>query len=135
MPQYPVPQFIESEGKIVAFLTYRQFFELVAAGGLCFAMFFFLPFLYFVFGTLITLTVFGIIAFYKVDNMSVIKILTNLAGYTVASKNYTWKKKEASYPLKVREHYQIKSLPQAPEAKMQHASKLKEVQKMVDTKQ
>ncbi|MCX6719524.1 MAG: PrgI family protein, partial [Candidatus Staskawiczbacteria bacterium] len=43
MEQYPIPQFIEQEGKIAFFISFRQFFYLVGAGGACFILYFILP--------------------------------------------------------------------------------------------
>ncbi len=133
MPQYPVPQFIESEGKIISFLTYKQFFILVAGGAICFAFFFFTPFIVFLFGSFLTATIFGLVAFYKINNMSIVTVVLNAFGFLMGSKNYTWKKNEATYPLKMRPRPEVKVLPEAP--KMQaHASKLREIQQKVETR-
>ena len=43
MEQYPVPQFIEQEGKIAFFLSFRQFFYLAGAGAICFILYYTLP--------------------------------------------------------------------------------------------
>ncbi|MCX6722854.1 MAG: hypothetical protein NT094_02165 [Candidatus Staskawiczbacteria bacterium] len=43
MDKYPIPQFIEAEGKIAFFISFRQFFYLCGAGLACFFLYFFLP--------------------------------------------------------------------------------------------
>ena len=40
MEQYPIPQFIEQEGKIAFFISFRQFFYIVGAGAICFILYF-----------------------------------------------------------------------------------------------
>ena len=43
MEQYPIPQFIEQEGKIAFFLSFKQFFYLVGAGVVIFMLYYILP--------------------------------------------------------------------------------------------
>jgi len=91
--QYPIPQFIESEGKIISFLSFRQFFLLVGGGAICALFFTILPFYFFVIGSLLVMALTGSIAFVKIDNISVLTIFMNFIGFTIASKNYMWIKK------------------------------------------
>ena len=92
MPQYPIPQFIEEEGKIIFFLTFRQFFILVGAGAICFGLLFILPMIIAIIASMFVLGIFGIIAFLKIDGMSVVKVLLNMMGFYTKTKVYTWKK-------------------------------------------
>lgn len=94
MPQYPVPQFIEEEGKIIFFLTFRQFFLLVGGGVICFLMFTFLPFWVFVVGSIFVVFIVVIIAFVKINGISVVRILLNYLGFLTQDKDYVWKKKD-----------------------------------------
>jgi hypothetical protein len=71
MAQYPIPQFIEEEGKIVFFLTFRQFFLLVGGGLACLGLYFFLPFTFFVMGSIVIGGLAMAIAFVKINNMSI----------------------------------------------------------------
>ena len=99
MPQYPIPQFIEEEGKIVFFLTYTQFFLLVGGGALCFVLHLILPFWIFaILGIFIMLLVLAI-AFIKIGNESIIKVVLHFIGFSVATKNYIWEKKELNFPV------------------------------------
>jgi len=135
MPQYPVPQFIESEGKITALLTYRQFFIMVGAGAICFALFFFTPFMVFLIGSFFSLSIFAIIAFYKVNNMSIITVILQAIGFFIGKKSYTWSKKEATYPMDVTQKPEAKEAPKTPPMHVQaRPSKLKNIQTLVDTK-
>lgn len=95
--QYSTPQFIEEEGRIVFFLTFRQFFWLVGGGAACFLFYYTLPFWLFVVLSAIVGLVVAAIAFLKIDNESVVKIFLHFIGFSFAKKNYLWGKKELSY--------------------------------------
>jgi len=135
MPQYPIPQFIESEGKMIYFLTFRQFFILVGGGALCILLYYILPFFLFaILGVIIALLVAGI-AFVKIDNASLVTIFLNFISFSMGTKSYTWKKKEVAYPFKAKPpaEPEIKDVKPLPPMHMQK-SKLKAVQQMVETK-
>ena len=137
MSQYPVPQFIEEEGKIIFFLTFRQFFYLVGGGGASVILYFILPFwLFVVFSIMIALFVLAM-AFLKINNESVLKILFNFIMFSTGTKNYTWNKKELPYPFKIKKQPEIKNIPDAPPgapiASIQK-SQLNEIKKLIETK-
>ena len=114
MEQYPIPQFIEAEGKIAFFLTFRQFFYLMGAGGICFVLYYILPtFLFFIVGTLVCVAT-VVIAFGVVNGTPILNLLLNALGFSVGGKNYTWQKKESLYPFKPIQRTQIKKIEQAP---------------------
>lgn len=92
MPEYSVPQFIEDEAKIIFFLTFRQFFIIVGGGVLCFVSYLILPTSIFFMAALLIIALVGIIAFVKIDGDSVVKIAMHFIGFSMGSKNYTWKK-------------------------------------------
>ncbi len=110
MAQYPIPQFIESEGKIVSFLTFRQFFILIGGGAVCFVLYYLLPFFLFVILAVLIGLLVAATAFLKVDNVSVVTILFNFLTFSTKSKSYMWQKKELTYPSKVRKEYEIKNI-------------------------
>jgi hypothetical protein len=103
LAQYPIPQFIEAEGKIISFLTFRQFFILVGAGAICFLLYYTLPFFLFATLSIIIGLLAAAIAFLKIDNVSVVKIFLNFVKFLMESKNYIWKKKEIPYPFKAKQ--------------------------------
>lgn len=100
MAQYPIPQFTEAEGKIIFFLTFKQFFLLVGGGAFCALFYYTLPFFVFVIGSLVVVIIVGAIGFLKVDDVPVAKLMLNALGYFLKAKIYTWKKKESPYPFK-----------------------------------
>ncbi len=125
MAQYPIPQFIEAEGKIVSFLTFRQFFWLVGGGVICIGSYYLLPFwLFIILSALVALFV-ALVAFIKIDDMSVIALLLNYMMFSTKSKNYVWKKKQTEYPFKTKDT--ITAGPPKPED-----SKLQSVKGMVE---
>jgi len=104
MPQYPVPQFIESEGKIINFLTFRQFFILVGGGAFCLAFYYIFPFTLFMILSIFVAILVVLIGFVKIDNESVVTLAMQALLFSTRSKNYVWKKKEAAYPFRVRKN-------------------------------
>ncbi len=100
MAQYPIPQFIEQEGKIISFLTFRQFFILVGGGAVIAICFYIMPFAVFAGVAIGVIIVVSVIAFFKIDDQPVLKVLLNMFAFTTKSKTYVWKKKEQPYPFK-----------------------------------
>ena len=102
MAQYPIPQFIEAEGKIISFLTFRQFFWLVGGGGACLAFYYTLPFFLFVILSLLVAGFIALVAFVKIDTVPVTTIFLNFLTFSAKSKNYVWKKKKLEYPFETK---------------------------------
>ncbi len=102
MAQYSTPQFIESEGKMVSFLTFRQFFLLTFGGALIAIFFYTLPFYLFAVFSIIMGIVIGSIAFLKIDDLTIPAYISHALSFSFASKKYTWAKKETAYPFKIK---------------------------------
>ncbi len=114
MEPYPIPQFIEQEGKIAFFISFRQFFYLVGAGLVCFMLYFILPrFLFWVLGPAIFLVA-ALLAFVTMNGTPVINIILSSVGFLTGTKDYTWKKKESPYPFKPIKRTQIKKIDAGP---------------------
>jgi hypothetical protein len=131
MEQYPIPQFIEAEGKIAFFISFRQFFYLVGAGAICFALYFALPFSIFIVVSVLVVGIAGVLAFVQVNGSPVINILLNSIGFSMGGKNYTWKKKESPYPFRPIKRAQIKKIEQGPVLQAQ-ISQLKKIKTQVE---
>ncbi|MBM3206726.1 MAG: hypothetical protein FJZ43_03850 [Candidatus Staskawiczbacteria bacterium] len=119
MQQYPIPQFIEEEGKIVFFLTFKQFFLLIGGGAVCLILYYTLPFIFFVLTALPIVLLVGAVAFIKIENESVVSIFMHFIGFSMANKNYIWKKKELYHP---------------PNTELGKKSKVEEIKKTIETK-
>lgn len=114
MEQYPIPQFIEQEGKIAFFISFRQFFYLVGAGVVCFLLYFVLPkILFFMVAPVIFIAV-AILAFATINGVPIINTILGAIGFSMGGKNYVWKKKESPYPFKPIRRTQIKKIEQGP---------------------
>ena len=114
MEQYPIPQFIEVEGKIAFFISFRQFFYLVGAGVVCFFLYFILPtFLFFIVSTIIAIATI-VLAFVTVNGVPILNMILGAIGFSMGGKDYTWKKKESPYPFKPIKRTQIKRIEQGP---------------------
>jgi len=133
MERYPIPQFIEAEGKIAFFISFRQFFYLVGAGAACFLLYFLLPrFVFWIVSLLIAASAITL-AFGTVNGSPILNVLLGAIGFSLGGKNYTWKKKESPYPFKPIKRTQIKKIDQGPVLQAQ-ASQLKRTKTSIETK-
>ncbi len=114
MEQYPIPQFIEQEGKIAFFISFRQFFYLAGAGVICFMLYYILPFPFFIVVSLAVGVLAIILAFVQVNGVPIINIVLSSVGFATGAKNFTWKKKESPYPFKTIKRAEIKKIDQGP---------------------
>lgn len=89
--RFQVPQFTDVEDKIVGPLTFKQFIYLAGAGGAIVVLFTFLPRILAIFLALPIAAFGGLLAFYKVNNQSFIKVVESFVKYTLTSKLYLWK--------------------------------------------
>jgi len=133
MEQYPIPQFIEQEGKIAFFISFRQFFYIVGAGTICFLLYFVLPrLLFIIFSAIISISAIGL-AFITINGTPIINVLLNSLGFSMGSKNYVWKKKESPFPFKTIKRVQLKKIEEGPVLKTQE-SRLKKIHTEVELK-
>ena len=99
MAQYPIPQFIEAEGKIISFLTFRQFFIIVGGGAACAVLYYTVPFYPFLVSSFFIGAITAGIAFLKIDDQGIVTLIMNVLGFSLKSKNYVWKKKSSPYKM------------------------------------
>jgi len=133
MAQYPIPQFIESESKIIPFLTFRQFFILVGGAAACTLIYFSVSLVPFILCSVPIMALAAAIAFLKVNGTPITTFVMNALGFFTGAKTYTWDKKGANGQVKIQQNYEIKNTEDAPVTKFQ-SSKLKEIKKIVETK-
>ncbi len=97
--RFQVPQFIETETKLIGPLTLKQF--LFVAGGLSLIAleFIVLHGIVFLTAALVTGAFFGALAFVKVDGQPFINYLAYVLGYMLGSKRYTFKPKSDTSPI------------------------------------
>lgn len=133
MEQYPIPQFIEQEGKIAFFLSFRQFFYLIGAGIICFTLYYVLPFfLFIIFSTAVSGGAI-VLSFVTVNGVPIINMIFGAIGFSFGGKNYVWKKKESPYPFKPIKRARIKKIEEGPVLQAQ-SSQLRKLGTKVETK-
>lgn len=109
-----MPQFIEQEGKIAFFLSFRQFLYLVGGGLVCFFLFYLLPTTLFMPLAAIIMIASAGIAFVRINGVPLLSYLLSSIGFSLRGKNYVWKKVESPYPFKPIQRTQIKKIDQGP---------------------
>ncbi|MDP3729406.1 MAG: PrgI family protein [bacterium] len=88
---FQVPQFIETEDKIVGPLTIKQFLYVAAAGALSFILFFLLELWLWVLVTLILIAISLSLAFIKINGRSLITVAFSAFNYYWKPRFYLWK--------------------------------------------
>lgn len=133
MEKYPIPQFIEQEGKIAFFISFRQFFYLVGAGVLCFIIYFFLPKIIFWMIAPVIIIAAIVLGFVTVNGVPLLNVLLNSLGFATGSKSYVWQKKESPYPFKTIKRVSVRKIEEGPILKT-HQSRLKKINTQVELK-
>ncbi|MEK7664735.1 MAG: hypothetical protein AAB361_01180 [Patescibacteria group bacterium] len=114
MERYPIPQFIEQEGKIAVFISFRQFFYLLFAGAICFMLYWSVPrWLFFILAFFIFASAIGL-AFATYNGIPILNVLLGAFGFFTKGRSYTWKKKESPYPFKTIKRTEIKKIKEGP---------------------
>ncbi len=131
MNQYPIPQFIEQEGKIAFFISFRQFFYLVAAGIACFFLYWAIPRTIFYLVAPVLFIAAAVLAFATVNGTPIINMLLGAIGFSMRGKDYTWKKKESPYPFKHMSRTQIRKIEKSPVLRAQ-TSQLRKIKTDVE---
>ena len=102
--QFVVPQFIDVEDKIFGPITTRQFIILLVGAFILFIEYKILDFTLFVLLGVITLVVFGILAFFKINGMPVHYFLLNFTQSFKRPKVRIWQKDINEQELKLNLH-------------------------------
>jgi hypothetical protein len=131
--RFTLPQFIEHEAKIIGPLTFRQFIFIGAAGGICFILFFTVPFSIFLIACLILGGGAMALAFLKIGGRSLPTILGNFLKFSISPKIFIWRKVEA--PIKVFKKEKIKKEEAEEELplKIAERSQLKKIRTKIET--
>lgn len=92
--RFEVPQFIEVEDKIFGPLTWRQFLYVGGGIGMAVALFFTVPFIFFLIIGLPLAILAGALAFYPINNRPFSYFLESFLSYLTSPKLYLWRRKE-----------------------------------------
>ena len=90
--RFQVPQFIETETKIIGPLTWKQFIWVALGVGLLLILFRVLTGPLLIFISIIVIAIFGGLAFLRIEEMSLIEYLMKALGYALGPKKYLFKK-------------------------------------------
>mgnify|MGYP001562217255 FL=1 len=90
--KFQVPQFIETETKIVGPLTWKQFIWVALGVGLLLILFRFLTGPLLIFVSIIVIAVFGALAFLRIEEMTLIEYLMKALSFVLGPKKYLFKK-------------------------------------------
>jgi len=90
--QFQVPQFIETEDKVIGPLTLKQFLYLAAAGAVSFALFFLLKAILWIMITFILGSAAAALAFIKVQGRPLPSILLAALGFYWKPRTYLWQR-------------------------------------------
>jgi hypothetical protein len=96
--QFQVPQFIETEDKIVGPLTLKQFVYVAIGAGISFFLFFYFNLWLWAFSVVLINTATISLAFIKINGIPLPKIATAAIGYFWKPKFYLWKKTNIPAP-------------------------------------
>jgi len=88
--QFQVPQFIETEDKIIGPLTLRQFLYVVGAGGLSFILFFTVEMWLWILLSIFLMAISLSLAFVKIGGRSLIHIGLSAFGFYWRPQAYVW---------------------------------------------
>lgn len=91
MPKFQVPQFIETETKLIGPLTLRQFLFVAGGVSMTAVAYTLLSGVFFVVTAIVILSFFGALAFAKVDGQPMLNYLAYLLAYALGSKRYIYK--------------------------------------------
>lgn len=96
--QFQVPQFIETEDKIVGPLSLRQFMIVGAGGGVAAILYFMLQFWVWAILAFIVMSLAIGLAFVKVEGRPLIKVLTSAFNYYWHPQIYIWQPEHPAMP-------------------------------------
>ena len=132
--RFTLPQFIEHEAKIVGPLTFRQFIFIGMAGGICFILYFTIPFSIFLIACLILGGGAMALAFLKIGGRSLPTILGNFLKFSVSPKIFIWRKVEAPMKIFKKERVKKEEVEEELPLKIAEKSQLKKLRTQIEIK-
>lgn len=94
MTRFQVPQFIETETKVIGPFTLKQFLFVAGGGAMLGMEYVILSGVFFLVAALLTVTFFGALAFVRIDGQPFINYLAYLLAYFLGSKQYLFTPKQ-----------------------------------------
>ena len=132
--RFTVPKFIEHEAKIVGPLTFRQFIFIGMAGGICFILYFTVPFSIFLPAALVLGVGAITLAFLKIGGRTLPTILGNFLKFSVSPKMFIWRKIETPIKIFKKEKIKKEAVEEELPLKIAERSQLKKLRTQIETK-
>jgi hypothetical protein len=134
--QVRVPQFIEHDPKLLGPFTLSQTIYVGGALFICFILYLFIGESHFFVFLLISGIIFAIalvLAFYKVEGLSIPEVIKNSVDYNMNTKIYLWKRKQIPVYLSLEKKKEDKSsIEKKPVVTLKKRESIDEVTKKVD---
>jgi len=92
--KFQVPQFIETETKIIGPLTLKQFLFVAAGVSMTSLAYILLNGIFFAVVAILVIAFFGSLAFVKIDGQPFLNYLAYMLAYTLGSKRYIYRIKQ-----------------------------------------
>lgn len=131
--RFTVPKFIEHEAKIVGPLTFRQFIFIGMAGGICFILYFTVPFSIFLPAVLVLGGGAIALAFLKIGGRSLPTILGNFLKFSISPKMFIWRKVEVPIKIFKKEKIKKEKVEEELPLKIAEKSQLKKLRTKIET--
>lgn len=96
MTKYQVPQFIQTEVKIVGPFNLKQFLWIATGASLIFVLFMVTQGMFFFIGAVFMGSISLAFAFLKIDGLPLINYVAYMLSYTLNPKQYLYKNEQAS---------------------------------------
>ena len=94
--RFQVPQFIETETKLVGPMTLKQFLWVGSGAMLLFLSYMILPLYAFIPISIVVAAIFGALAFVKIDNIPLFNYVIYALSYSINQRKYYFTKKETA---------------------------------------
>lgn len=127
---FNIPQFIDKEDKIVGPLTAKQLGWMFGAGGVMLLLWAALDTSAFIVASIPVIALFGALAFYRPNNMSLIAFIFSSVQFFFRPKMYIWKRVPDIIAAKKASHKKIKAI--SHEEKIVNTKKIEEISKLLD---
>ncbi len=129
---FNIPQFIDKEDKIVGPLTAKQLGWSFGAGGVLLMLWAILDISAFIMASIPVAAVFGALAFYRPNNMSLIAFLFASVQFFFRPKMYIWKRLPDIIDVKKKTPKKISYVPR--DTRTANGDKIEEIAHLLDSK-
>jgi hypothetical protein len=135
--EFPIPQFVEREPKIIGPFTFHQLVFVAVAGGACFFLYFLIGkinMLLFILIAFFLMSCSVLLAFLKIQGYSLPTIIRNFFVYMVTPKIFLWYRKIVLPKVSKIKKFEKAEVPEETPLKIVKESSLQKLSTQVETK-